>query len=71
MTVRWVSDASQRRSKRYQAILRELRTGEPAAHLQALPAYPPHRITYSGICPDKHTRHLERSEDFRKRGDNP
>ena len=62
------SDAKQRHSKKYLAVLRELAGGPPAPHLTRLQPLPAFQISYSSDT-DKITRHRIKSQGFRAHGE--
>ena len=65
---RFSSDAKQRHSRKYLAVLRELEGGEPAGHLTRLTPLPAFQISYYSDT-DKITRHRIKSQGFREHGE--
>lgn len=65
MTKPWISDGKQRASKRYMAVLDDLRGIAPATHLKALVALPTFSISYSDDL-DKRQRHLLHSREWKE-----
>ena len=65
---KWTSDAKQRHSRKYLAVIRELQGGEPAGHLTRLTALPCFTVSYSEDG-DKITRHRTKSRGFRDHGE--
>lgn len=75
---RFSSDARQRRSRKYQSVVRELQGGAPAEHLGPVKDKFTYRVTYTttpgGICdaliqPDKQSRKRQASASFRATGE--
>ena len=65
---RYSSDAKQRHSRKYLAIIRELEGGNPAEHLTRLTPLPSFSVTTSSDI-DRITRHRSRSMDWKRHGE--